>query len=116
MEFYKILLKLLVGVVVNMKVVKFGGTSVASGQQIKKVFDIVTSDPKRKIVVVSAPGKRFKEDVKVTDLLIKCGEEYLNNGSVKETYEAVVNRYVEIAKELGLSNSIAATKIPKSIC
>lgn len=106
MEFYKILLKLLVGVVVNMKVVKFGGTSVASGQQIKKVFDIVTSDPKRKIVVVSAPGKRFKEDVKVTDLLIKCGEEYLNNGSVKETYEAVVNRYVEIAKELGLSNDI----------
>lgn len=106
MEFYKILLKLLVGDVVNMKVVKFGGTSVASGQQIQKVFDIVTSDPKRKIVVVSAPGKRFKEDVKVTDLLIKCGEEYLNNGSAKETYEAVVNRYAEIAKELGLSNDI----------
>ena len=52
----------------KMKVCKFGGTSVASAEQIKKVADIVTSDPTRKIVVVSAPGKRFSEDEKVTDL------------------------------------------------
>ena len=53
-----------------MKVVKFGGSSVASAAQIKKVAAIVTADPERRIVVVSAPGRRNKRDVKVTDLLI----------------------------------------------
>lgn len=51
-----------------MKVVKFGGSSLATGNQIKKVFNIVVSDPNRKIVVVSAPGKRGVHDIKVTDL------------------------------------------------
>ena len=55
-----------------MKVAKFGGTSLASANQIKKVCSIVTSDPERRIVIVSAPGKRFKDDVKVTDMLIAC--------------------------------------------
>ncbi|HEX5564921.1 MAG TPA: aspartate kinase, partial [Sporosarcina sp.] len=54
-----------------MKVCKFGGTSVATAEQIRKVVDIVTSDSDRKIVVVSAPGKRFSDDIKVTDLLIR---------------------------------------------
>ena len=53
-----------------MKVCKFGGTSVASADQIKKVAQIVKADPARKIIVVSAPGKRFGSDEKVTDLLI----------------------------------------------
>lgn len=57
-----------------MKVVKFGGSSLASGKQIEKVFNIVNADPERKIIVVSAPGKRFSEDDKVTDLLIACAE------------------------------------------
>lgn len=100
------MLNLLVGVVVNMKVVKFGGTSVASGRQIEKVFHIVAQDPERKIVVVSAPGKRYKEDVKVTDLLIKCGEDYLKNGDGKESFFAVVERYKEIANDLSLSADI----------
>lgn len=52
-----------------MKVVKFGGSSLAT---IKKVFNIVVSDPNRKIAVVSAPGKRGVHDIKVTDLLIEC--------------------------------------------
>lgn len=69
-----------------MKVVKFGGTSVSSAEQIKKVFQIVTADPERKIVVVSAPGKRKKDDIKVTDLLIKCGEEYCKTGNGKEAF------------------------------
>ena len=60
-----------------MKVCKFGGTSVASAEQIKKVAKIVTSDPTRKVVVVSAPGKRFSEDEKVTDLLIRLAEQAL---------------------------------------
>jgi len=54
-----------------MKVVKFGGSSLASGKQLEKVFKIVVSDPERKVVVVSAPGKRFAEDDKVTDLLME---------------------------------------------
>jgi aspartate kinase len=53
-----------------MKVVKFGGTSVASAAQIKKVADIVAADSDRRVVVVSAPGKRNRRDTKVTDLLI----------------------------------------------
>ncbi len=60
-----------------MKVVKFGGSSLASGAQLEKVFQIVTADPSRKAVVVSAPGKRFSDDTKVTDLLIHCAEHYL---------------------------------------
>ena len=52
-----------------MKVCKFGGSSLADAGQLTKVIDIVLSDPQRRIVVVSAPGKRNKGDTKVTDLL-----------------------------------------------
>jgi aspartate kinase len=62
---------------VGMKVAKFGGSSLASGEQLKKVFEIVVSDPERKIVVVSAPGKRNSDDIKVTDLLIEVAEQQL---------------------------------------
>ncbi|EIJ78241.1 aspartate kinase III [Bacillus methanolicus PB1] len=90
-----------------MKVVKFGGSSLASGEQFEKVFKIVMSDPKRKIVVVSAPGKRFASDIKVTDLLIACAEKYLKNEIADDLVEAVIERYASIAKELGLSSSIS---------
>ncbi|MBY4605346.1 aspartate kinase [Bacillus sp. SPARC3] len=89
-----------------MKVVKFGGSSLASGAQLEKVFDIVTSDPARKAVVVSAPGKRYAEDTKVTDLLIACAEQYLASGSTPELAEAVVERYALIANELQLEQTI----------
>lgn len=89
-----------------MKVVKFGGSSLASGAQLDKVFHIVTSDPARKAVVVSAPGKRYAEDTKVTDLLIACAEQYLATGSAPELAEAVVERYALIANELQLGQSI----------
>ncbi|MCY8073256.1 aspartate kinase [Bacillus inaquosorum] len=89
-----------------MKVVKFGGSSLASGAQLEKVFHIVTSDPARKAVVVSAPGKRYAEDTKVTDLLISCVEQYLAAGSAPELAEAVVERYALIANELQLEQSI----------
>ena len=65
-----------------MKVVKFGGSSLASGVQLKKVFQIVKEDPTRKFVVVSAPGKRSKADEKVTDLLIDCATKSLINEDV----------------------------------
>ena len=53
-----------------MKVCKFGGSSLADGELVGKVCDIIASDPDRRIVVVSAPGKRNKEDTKVTDKII----------------------------------------------
>ncbi|MEC1748546.1 aspartate kinase [Bacillus mojavensis] len=89
-----------------MKVVKFGGSSLASGAQLEKVFQIVTSDPARKAVVVSAPGKRYSEDTKVTDLLITCAEQYLSSGSSPELAEEVIERYALIANELQLEPCI----------
>ncbi|QCJ43051.1 aspartate kinase [Bacillus sp. S3] len=89
-----------------MKVAKFGGSSLASGKQLEKVFQIVVSDPERKVVVVSAPGKRFQEDIKVTDLLIECAEQCLQNQDPKETLEAVLERYAAIAEECHLPDGV----------
>lgn len=89
-----------------MIVCKFGGTSVASAEQIKKVANIVKSNPERKIVVVSAPGKRFGEDIKVTDLLIDLADEALKNGNVQDKLQTVVDRYKDIAKGLDLDDKI----------
>ncbi|PWZ66375.1 aspartate kinase, partial [Staphylococcus pseudintermedius] len=61
-----------------MKVSKFGGSSVASAEQIKKVLNIVNSDSERRIIIVSAPGKRYSDDVKTTDLLIRLYEKVIN--------------------------------------
>ncbi len=58
-----------------MKVVKFGGSSLADAAQFQKVIKIVQSDPDRRVVVTSAPGKRFAGDIKVTDLLIKYAKQ-----------------------------------------
>ena len=55
-----------------LKVLKFGGSSLADAAQFAKVKHIVESDPSRRVVVVSAPGKRFSEDHKITDLLYLC--------------------------------------------
>lgn len=89
-----------------MKVVKFGGSSLASGKQVKKVFQIVLDDPERKVVVVSAPGKRFADDIKVTDLLIECAEQTLRGEVPKEQVAAVISRYRTIAEELELPYEI----------
>ncbi len=89
-----------------MKVAKFGGSSVASAQQIQKVFSIITSDSERKVVVVSAPGKRSKEDTKVTDLLIRCAKVYMEKGEAPNELEAIVQRYQDIAEGLELDHTI----------
>lgn len=89
-----------------MKVCKFGGTSLASAEQVKKVFDIVTSDPERRVVVVSAPGKENDADTKVTDMLIKMAEKYINTGNCEEELRAVVNRFAKIAEGLNLGDEI----------
>lgn len=89
-----------------MKVAKFGGTSLASADQIKKVCSIITSDPDRRLVVVSAPGKRFKEDIKVTDMLIACAKAGFEKNNADSELQAVVSRYADIATELGVSDEI----------
>lgn len=89
-----------------MKVSKFGGTSVASAEQIKKVATIVQSDPTRKFIVVSAPGKRFDSDKKVTDLLIDLATAALNQKEVEAKLQLVLDRYKEIAAGLGLEQPI----------
>ena len=58
----------------GLKVVKFGGSSLADANQFKKVANIIKSDDRRKFVVPSAPGKRFSDDIKITDMLYKCCE------------------------------------------
>jgi aspartate kinase len=89
-----------------MKVVKFGGSSLASGAQLEKVFNIVMADETRKIVVVSAPGKRYSDDIKVTDLLISLGEKLLAGENADNEVNTVLNRYTAIAEELSLSSTI----------
>lgn len=90
----------------EMKVVKFGGSSLATGTQVEKVFNIVLSDPKRKFVVVSAPGKRYSDDIKVTDLLISLGEKAITNQPFDGELNALLQRYSTIAEELELSMDI----------
>ncbi len=91
-----------------MKVAKFGGTSLANAEQIKKVCDIILSDNDRRVIVVSAPGKRDKQDTKVTDLLIACAKKQLETGSASDELEAVVKRFKDIADDLKLDGSLVA--------
>lgn len=91
-----------------MKVCKFGGTSVASAEHIQKVANIVKADPTRKIIVVSAPGKRFDGDVKVTDLLIRLATSALSGEDTAGALSHVVGRYASIAEELGLDSEIVS--------
>ena len=93
---------------VLMKVCKFGGSSVADAVQVTKIIDIVLADADRKIIVVSAPGKRDKADTKVTDLLIQCANEALAGKCTGETLAKIVGRYAEIQRDLNLPASIVA--------
>ncbi|WP_455145324.1 aspartate kinase [Brachyspira pilosicoli] len=89
-----------------MKVAKFGGSSLANASQIKKVVDIVLSDKDRRIVVVSAPGKRVKEDTKVTDLLIALADAILAGKDGNHELKIILERFKSIIDDLGLSHSL----------
>ncbi|MCB5954678.1 aspartate kinase [Enterococcus sp. CWB-B31] len=97
-----------------MKVIKFGGSSLASAEQLQKVLQIVKEDPSRKFVVVSAPGKRSDNDTKVTDLLISYHSKYLKNEGTEEIIEQIISRYELIMDELGMNKNIL-TDIRQSI-
>lgn len=88
------------------KVVKFGGSSLASAQQFVKVGDIIHADASRKYVVPSAPGKRFKNDTKVTDMLYSCYAIAESGKNFKEQLKQIKDRYDEIIAGLSLDISL----------
>ncbi len=92
-----------------MKVCKFGGSSLANATQLNKVIDIVLADPARRIVVVSAPGKRHSGDTKVTDLLIALANTALSGENTDRAFGEVVERYAQMAQELKLGDAIVHT-------
>ena len=90
----------------NIIVVKFGGSSLANGEQFKKVKEIVTEDKRRRFIVPSAPGKRNSKDHKVTDLLYMCYQLASHGLNFDEVFKIINDRYVEICKELNLEIDI----------
>lgn len=88
------------------KVVKFGGSSLASAQQFKKVADIIHVDPERRYVVPSAPGKRFSGDTKVTDMLYGCYHLAEEEKDFSKELAAIEERYQEIIEGLSLNLSL----------
>ena len=91
----------------KVKVVKFGGSSLADAEHFKQVASIVKADSHRRYVVPSAPGKRFKEDIKVTDMLYDCYEKIRNHESIDELYAKIAERYNGIIAGLGLDFDIS---------
>lgn len=90
------------------KVCKFGGTSMADAKAMLQVKDIITADKDRKYIVVSAPGKRFKDDIKITDMLYKCYNEVVETGFCKKNFSVIRDRFTEIVKDLKLDLDIAS--------
>lgn len=86
------------------KVVKFGGSSLASAEQFKKVGEIIAADESRVYVVPSAPGKRFDDDTKVTDMLLHVYETASAGNDITEEMQAIKARYDEIITGLGLTD------------
>ena len=89
-----------------LKVSKFGGSSLASATQVSQVCDIITADPSRRLIVVSAPGKRHSQDIKVTDLLIAAASQRLAGKLGASECAEAIERYRSIASEFGLSAEV----------
>ena len=90
----------------QLKVVKFGGSSLADAEHFKKVADIIKADPSRRYVISSAPGKRDDGDEKVTDMLYNCYNMIRNREDITEYYQKIVDRYISIINGLGLNFDI----------
>ena len=89
-----------------LKVLKFGGSSLADARQFAKVKSIVDADPARRVVIVSAPGKRFSGDHKITDLLYLCAAHIKYGVSCEDIFAMIRDRYNEIIAECGLKLSL----------
>lgn len=90
------------------KTVKFGGSSLADAGQFRKCAAIVREDAARRYVVVSAPGKRYAQDVKITDLLYRCCEAARQGYDFSESFSLIRRRYGGIVRELGLKINLQA--------
>ncbi len=86
----------------SLKVLKFGGSSLADAEHFRAVAEIVKSEPERRYVVASAPGKRSSKDIKVTDMLYHCYELVADEKDFSEAFDAIKERYDSIIKELGI--------------
>ena len=88
------------------KVTKFGGSSLASAQQMEKVGNIIRSDPDRKYIIPSAPGKRFSDDTKVTDMLYQCYDAASEGEDIDQRIAEIAARYQEIIDGLHIDLSL----------
>ncbi len=88
------------------KVVKFGGSSLADAKQFIKVAEIIKADSSRRFVVPSAPGKRFSEDIKVTDMLYSCYDLAAKGNDIDDAFKAIIDRYNGIISDLGITLSL----------
>ena len=86
----------------SLKVLKFGGSSLADANHFRLVAEIVKSDPSRRFVVASAPGKRQGSDTKITDLLYKCHALASNDEDITDVFNEIKQRYLDIIDDLGL--------------
>lgn len=90
------------------KVCKFGGTSMADGNVMNCVKKVIENDKERKYIVVSAPGKRYSGDIKVTDVLYECYKEVAEKGSCGAAFALIRNRFNSIVRELNIDFDIAS--------
>lgn len=90
----------------SLKVVKFGGTSLADAEHFKMVASIIKADPSRRYVVASAPGKRMGDDEKVTDMLYSCYNMIRRHEDITDYYKKIVDRYTSIIEGLGIDFDI----------
>ena len=91
---------------IDTKVVKFGGSSLADAAQFKKVADIVRADSSRRFVIASAPGKRFDGDIKITDMLYDCYEKASRGEAFEQEFGAIKERYNTIINDLSMDLSL----------
>ena len=101
----------------SLKVLKFGGSSLADAEHFRAVAEIVKSEPERRYVVASAPGKRSSADVKVTDMLYECYELAVNDEDITEIFDQIKKRYTDIIDDLGIDLDLSEVfeKIKSSI-
>ena len=90
----------------SLKVVKFGGSSLADAEHFKQVASIIKADPSRRYVVASAPGKRISDDEKVTDMLYNCYNMIRKHENISDYYQKIVDRYTSIITGLGMDFDI----------
>lgn len=100
----------------NMIVCKFGGSSVADADHVKKVRAILEADARRSIVVVSAPGRRSKDDEKVTDMLYDCNRLVQGGKSCKELFKNISKRYADILTGLGMKSDFLKPVLDEIRC